>query len=203
MKLPTKEECLNLLEEHKVDGVLLRHIMQVNKIAVFIANKFKKQGIEINVDLIDRASLLHDILKTIDLSKDDEKIKKDPIFFKDLREKFKELKHEKAASVLLKEKGYEEVGKLIEFHGFIGFKELDTWEKRILNYADSRVKWDQIVMLKERFEDLAQRYGPHNVEGYDKKANKEHHDILFKIEKEIFSHLDFKPEDLKEVIEKK
>ncbi len=202
MKLPTKEECLELLKEYNVSGVLLRHIKNVNKISVFLAKKLKEKGIDVDVEALDRASMLHDILKTIEIPEHDDKIQEDPEFFKDLREKFKGLKHEKAASKLLKDKGYDELGELIEFHGFRGFRNLDTWERKILNYADSRVSWDQIVSIQERFDELDKRYGPHNVPNYTEEAKKEHRDSLIEVEKEIFSHLDLKPEDLKEEVEK-
>jgi len=63
MNLPTHEQCIEILDEHEVPENVRKHCFSVNKVAVFLALKLKQKGIEINIDLVDRASLLHDLDK--------------------------------------------------------------------------------------------------------------------------------------------
>ena len=108
--------------------------------------------------------------------------------------------HVEGAYEIIKEEGYPEVANVAAAHGFMS--EPKTWEEKILNYADKRVKHSEIVSLRERFDDLHERYGPHNVVDYDVELRDEKEKLYFELEKEIFSNLDFKPEDLKEEVEK-
>jgi uncharacterized protein len=201
MKLPTKEECFEIIEEYKVFDNIKEHIKQVNKIAVFLSKKLKEKGINVDIDVVDRASLLHDIAKTIDIG-NDPRIKKDPKFYKKLKNRFPDIKHEEAVSIILKEKGYEELGKVAKQHGFKSLGNHKTWEQKILVYSDARVAHDKIVNLKERLDDVCTRYTNLNINDYDPDFRKKHEVELGKIEKEIFAYLDFKPEDLKEEIKK-
>ena len=77
-----------------------------------------------------------------------------------------------------------------------------TWEEKIVNYADKLVKHDEIVSLKERFDDLHERYTSKVIPNFNEELRDEKEKIIFEYEKEIFSYLDFKPEDLKEILKK-
>ena len=54
-KFPSREECIAWLKELKMPENILAHVMQVNRIAVFIAKKLKQKGVAVDVDLVDRA----------------------------------------------------------------------------------------------------------------------------------------------------
>ena len=175
MNLPTKQQCFEIFKEHKVPQNIIEHCLMVNKIAVFLAEKLKQKGIDINIDLLDRASLLHDLDK--------------------IPTKNQIIEHGELSKKIMTEKGYPELGKLIKVHTCENIKEglVNTWEEKLLNYADIRVLNDKIVSAHKRFEDGRKRY-PHFAKPEHRITEK----LAFEIEKEIFSHLDFKPEELEE-----
>lgn len=176
MNLPTKEECFELLKKYDVPSNVINHMKLVTKIAVFLAKRLKEKRIDIHLELVEYAALLHDIDKIITLKKTGE--------------------HGKISKKILAEEGFPELGEIIEVHGVKGLIEcrLNTWEKKIVNYADKRVIDDKMADVDERFDDLIKRY-----KGTIPKKNFEKTRKLVKdVEKQIFSHLDFKPEELEE-----
>ena len=114
MKLPTKRECLDLLKEYRLPQNVIAHSKAVNALSVFLTEKLKKSGINVNADLIDRASLLHDLDKIITLGK-----------------KSHGLETEK----ILKRMGYPELGRTAKKHKFSFVKKLDSWEEKVINYG--------------------------------------------------------------------
>jgi len=137
---------------------IMAHSIEVAKVALFISTELNKRGQRISLDLVEAASLLHDLTKTECL-----KTKED---------------HAKTGSQLLKGMGYERVGEVVAQHIWLG-KEADPLtisEEEIVNYADKRVMHDRIVSLEERFNDLKDRYGR------DQKAI----DYLDRMEREIY-----------------
>ena len=60
-KIPTKEECLILLNKNKTPSKVIKHSMAVCKLAESIAEKLITKGIKLNKKLIIAAALLHDI----------------------------------------------------------------------------------------------------------------------------------------------
>ena len=69
-----------------------------------------------------------------------------------------------------------------------------TWEEKILNYADKRVAHDKIVSLEQRRQDALKRYQKHKYIKVDKR-----HKELLELEKEIFDKIDIKPEDIQKL----
>jgi len=51
MKLPTKRECLDLLKEYRLPQNVIAHSKAVNALSVFLTEKLKKSGINVNADL--------------------------------------------------------------------------------------------------------------------------------------------------------
>ena len=56
------------------------------------------------------------------------------------------------------------IGKIIRKHNFICILDetpngLNSWEEKLLYYADKRVRHDQLVSLQDRLNDLKKRYG--------------------------------------------
>lgn len=66
-KLPTRKECFDIIKEYRLPLHILKHSLAVAKLAVFLAERLKEKGVTVNVELVDRACLLHDILKVCDL----------------------------------------------------------------------------------------------------------------------------------------
>lgn len=218
MNLPTQAECKHLiLTTFRVPANIVNHSILVNKVAVFLAKRLEERNVQINIDLVDRASILHDMLKIIEINNAEilfqppgEKnaipiSKKDRMVWIDLKKRFGIMSHEEAAYIILKEK-YPELATVIKKHGYhdqTGENKLNTWEEKIVNYADKRVAHTNIVTLKERFEEGHKRYAKKNLlsnitQEYQERADK----TYFDLEKEIFKNLNFNPDKLKEELEK-
>jgi uncharacterized protein len=179
LKLPSKEECFKLLEKYGTFPNIVEHCKMVNKVAVYLAKKLREKGINVDVDLVDRASLLHDIAKsgTIRANIPPEE----------------ENHHIDGEEILVKE-GYPEVGHLVRMHSLKEIENLKTWEEKIIQYADVRVRHTRIVSVKERLEDLYKRYNIPPEKRIDEK-------LIYNLEKEIYDVIGGSPSDLKDEIE--
>lgn len=170
-KLPSRQQCLKLLEKYGLPGHIVRHCLAVEKVAVFLAEKLREAGEQIDVDLVSRAALLHDIDKA-----------------ETLKPGFGHL-HGQMGKEILEKEGFPELGQLALRHlMFRNFEEnpFDSWEEKVLNYADKRVNHDKIVSLDERFEYLLKRYGK-SKESFGKISACR--PFLEGLEKEIFSKI--------------
>ncbi|MBW2970916.1 HAD-IA family hydrolase [Candidatus Woesearchaeota archaeon] len=174
LRLPTRQECFELLHEYKVPQNIFEHSLVVNKVAVFLAKKLKEKGENVNVELVDRASLLHDL---------------------DKKDTLKQSNHGEITEKILAEKGYPEVGEVCKYHRLQYSYLMDklSWECRIVNYADSRVMHDKIVSWQERLQDLTERYEV-------KKPDKSIPGFWAKLEKDIFDKIKLNPDDLQKNI---
>jgi uncharacterized protein len=173
--IPTREECLKLMGECGMLENIIAHSLEVAKVALFISTELNKRGQRISLDLVEAASLLHDLTKTECL-----KTKED---------------HAKTGSQLLEEMGYKRVGEVVGQHIWLGREgdPLSISEEEIVNYADKRVMHDHIVSLEERFNDLKDRYGKdQRAIDYLGRMEKE----IYGIEHKIFFILQIDPNDL-------
>jgi len=204
MNLPTKEEIEKLWDEYHVPGNVRAHSRQTAKVAVFLAKKLNEKGIDVNTELVEMAALLHDLTRTANFENFDMQkgaTKEDAEFWKKLKQKYGNMHHADSAANLLKEK-YPEVAEVIRTHtienqrkGLLG----KSWEIKLLNYADTRVLHDKIVSIEDRFKDTRQRHGwffekLHNETGIRYRDIIEEN--MRRLEKNIFEHIDIKPEDI-------
>ncbi len=173
--IPTRGECLRLMDEHGMLSHIKDHSVQVTKVAVFIAVELNKRGQTIDLGLVEAASLLHDVAKTESF-----RTKED---------------HAVAGSLLLKSLGYETVGAVVAEHvRLAGDKNpLRVSAEEVVNYADKRVQHDRVVSLEERFRDLVDRYGKkEKASGQLEQLKK----ITMEIENKIFSILECSPAEI-------
>ncbi len=176
--IPSEEKRKALLEEHDVPDNVRAHMRMVAKVAGFLAMQLKKKGIDVDSDLVEAAALLHDIAKIKGLDKE--------LGF-----------HELLGKDILEKEGFPNVASLIEKHGFEAVLEdnLNSWEEKILNYADKRVLEDKVVSLDERFAYGRRRYP-------DKSGRREIGEAkIRRLEKEICSAINVDPDDLKEAVQ--
>jgi uncharacterized protein len=180
MNIPSSNECYELIREMGMMAHIVDHSEQVCRVAVCLADKLNHKGIELNLDLIWASALLHDITKTRSFS---------------TREN-----HAETGGKFLQERGFTEVGHIIAQH-----VKLDAYvasgnpvEAEIVNYADKRVRHDQIVSLSDRMTYILERY----ADGMERRErilglwNKSK-----ALEKRIFSYLHFAPDQLKGIVE--
>ena len=177
MNLPTREECFELWKEYRMPENIQKHTMAVNKVAVYIAEKLKEKGHSVNVDLVDRAALLHDLDK-IHTIKDGKK-------------------HGIMAQGILEQLGYPEIALLVKQHILSEVAHLNelSIESKILNYADNRVVHEQIVNLEDKMTYLEKHYNTKITNKIRLHAPK--------LEKELMGMLDMKPEELQKIDEVK
>ncbi|MBD3204479.1 HDIG domain-containing protein [Candidatus Woesearchaeota archaeon] len=172
MNQPNTKQCLQILKAQGTHEKIIRHSIVVNKIAVLIAKKFLKNNISLNLALVNAGSLLHDVKKWDEINNNTNHG----------TEGYKMFKHEypRLADIIKKHMLYEILD---------GF---DTWEQKIVYYADKRVNHDKIVSLKQRFDYLEKRYPPK-----DKEKRKKVYELNIELEKEIFSKIDIKPDGIR------
>jgi uncharacterized protein len=179
--IPTKEECLRLMEQHGMLEHIIYHSLEVARVALFLSLELNKKGQRIDLGLVEAASLLHDLTKTECL-----KTKED---------------HAQTGSQILKRMGFERVGEVVAQHVRLA-KEGNpsaVSEEEIVNYADKRVMHDRVVSLEERFNDLIERYGKHpNGREQLEQLQKE----ICDIENKIFMILQTDPNALASLTEK-
>ncbi len=173
--IPDREECLRLMDDYGMLENIIDHSLKVARVALFLSEELNKKGQKIDLALVEAASLLHDLTKTECL-----RTKEDHAF--------------KGCQVL-EQMGYSRVGEVVAQHIWL-IKEGNpsiVSEEEIVNYADKRVMHDRIVPLKERFDDLRERYGgnPKALQQMDRLER-----LTYQIEQKIFWILKIDPNDL-------
>ncbi len=175
ISLPTREECYRLMDRHGMLENIVHHSVEVMKVAVYLSKELNKKGQRINLPLVEAASLLHDLTKTKSLRTQED--------------------HAQSGYHVLKEMGYERIADVVRQHIVVaeqGNPE-QVSEEEVVNYADKRVRHDQIVSLGERFLDLKNRYGRDQRSiDYLERLEK----LILGIENKIFLILKIDPEDV-------
>ncbi len=139
--IPTREECLKLISRFGMLSNIVEHSFVVARVALYLSRALNEKGQQIDVDLVEAASLLHDITKTESLTTRQD--------------------HAHTGSQVLMEMGYGKVAKIVAQHVRMleeGNPSMVS-EVEVVYYADKRVRHNQIVSLEERFRDLKDRYG--------------------------------------------
>ncbi len=118
----------------------MRHSLKVNQLAMFLGKKLKDKGEDVNLELLEVSSLLHDVGKLLG-----DKIGS----------------HITAGCKILNERGLPDIANIIKKHPIYAILNEDTtpktWEEKLVFYADRRVMEDKIVSLDERTNDHAKR----------------------------------------------
>jgi putative nucleotidyltransferase with HDIG domain len=113
----------------------------VAEVAIYLAQRLRKAGQAVNLDLVERAALLHDLDKIATLE--------GPV------------KHGEASAEFLRQQGYPALAHIIERHLF-GSHMYEyaswSWETLLVHYADKLCIGTRVVTLDERLSDLAVRY---------------------------------------------
>ena len=205
MNLPTREHCFELFKEYHTPNNVIAHCKMASKCAVALARKLIGKGVDVNVELVERASLLHDLLRVCDfrnferdsLNVSDEEYNA----LKNIRKKFKDKSHEEACCGILRNK-YPELALTVKRHHIDYMLSKDnkpkTWEEKLVHYADKRVMHDKIVSLKERFEDGKKRNMLIINKNLTKRALAEKQ--IYKLEEELFNKIEFSPAMLETLI---
>ncbi|QJA06543.1 HD domain-containing protein [Thermosulfurimonas marina] len=141
MRVPSLEECYRILEEEGVPPHILRHSEKVALVAAFLARNLRDLGEPLSLPLVVAGGLLHDLTKHRSLETGEN--------------------HAESARRRLLERGFPEVAEVVGQHIFLkpGPPGTPLRAEEVVYYADKRVRHEEIVSLKERFQDLRERYG--------------------------------------------
>ena len=202
-KLPTRKQCFELLSEYHVPMHILRHILAAAKLAVFLAKRLNEKGIPVNTELVEKACLLHDIarvcdFKELDYSKFNQTVTQaDKVKWKQLRTEYKGICHEEAAYEILKGR-YPVPASVIKKHRYMGMlneqEKPETWEEKLVFYADMRIMHDKIVPLKQRLEEGHKRNVHFHGSAEQSRINTAKVDpLIYKLEEEIFAKIGADP----------
>ena len=175
MRIPTRQDCLELICELEMLEHIVAHSLQVCRVALYLVDRLAKEGIALDREMVEAAALLHDITKTRSFQTGE--------------------MHTETGAELLRERGYSEVGEIVRQH-----VKLDTYfqaeipdEAEIVNYSDKRVLHDKIVPMADRMDYILERYGQRadlgdRLQWLWKKSEE--------VERRIFSGLPFGPEKI-------
>jgi putative nucleotidyltransferase with HDIG domain len=202
-KLPTREQCFEIIKEYHVPQRILKHSLAVAKLAVFLGERLKEKSVHVDVELVDRAGLLHDIARVcdfdrLDCSKFEQKVtERDKAKWTRITAKYKKIGHENAAYEILKER-YPRLAVTIKKHRYIGMLDESTrpaaWEEKLLYYADMRVMHDRIVPLEQRLKDGHKRnVHLHSSEAQSKINTAKVDPLIYRLEEEIFDKTGLNP----------
>jgi putative nucleotidyltransferase with HDIG domain len=134
------------------------------------------RGEPVDVGLVEAAALLHDIAKALCFET--------------------HLDHAAEGGRILRGLGLEAVATLVERHVILGAWDPEgvVTEAEIVNYADKRVRNDQVVSLTERFDDLIVRYGARPEIEARIRGNWA---VMAAVEAKIFARLPFTPAEVR------
>ncbi len=182
-KVPSSDQCYNLLKKYAVPDHIIRHSEVVSRVAVFLAVRLNSSGENLSIAAVKAAALLHDITKMEGIESRQD--------------------HAKTGRRLLAELGFRRIGDIVGEHIRLqaGRENQPIQEQEIINYADKRVMHTEIVTLKERFADLRKRYGLNGSDNDAVARITALEERTYALERKIFSKLDFSPEELLEAIE--
>jgi putative nucleotidyltransferase with HDIG domain len=173
---PSPATCRRLLAAHDVPDHIRRHSVQVARVARRIAEQLRERGEPVDVALVEAAALLHDIAKAPCLKS--------------------RLDHAAEGGRVLRELGLDAVAALVERHVHLG-----DWDPRgpvtaaeLVNYADKRVLYEDVVGLEERFRDLIARYGRGQRE-FEQRIRR-NWATMEAVEAKIFGRLPIGPADI-------
>jgi len=175
MNLPTDKECFRIIKEMEMMDHIIDHSVMVSNVAICLCRGISKTSPLLNMDLVKKAALLHDITKT--RSFDTKEI------------------HSETGAGLMTELGYPEIGDIIRQHVMLDVCRPDqpVSEPEIVNYADKRVLHDRVVSLEQRLDYIKKKYGKHPE--FNRLIQKMWDETLA-LEDKLFRDLPFSPDEL-------
>ncbi|MFX0060584.1 MAG: HD domain-containing protein [Candidatus Hermodarchaeota archaeon] len=178
MLLPTFEEIKLWFKLFRLPKEVIDHCTLVSRVSLFLGKKLREKGQDINLELLEKGALLHDLDKIISLER--------------------KQGHGETTAQFLSEQGMKEVALIAYRHRLdrLGTEdEPATWCEKIVFYADKICQNSTVTSLENRLKDLNRRYPEYRESFYEKKP------LILALEKEIFNYLDFSPKELVQVFE--
>lgn len=163
--LPGLPDCKNIMAAHGVPENIQRHCHMTAKAAYALACMMNQAGVKVNTILTQRAALLHDLDKLASLNGQGE--------------------HGRLGQQLLTALGYPALGRIVGKHVLDMVLDetirYDTWEEKLVYFADKLVEGERYVLVTERLAALGARYP------VIKGKNQALQQVLLQLEAEIFN----------------
>ena len=179
--IPTREQCFELIRRYQMLPHIVRHSELVTDVALLIARKLNSRGQHLDIALVEAGSFLHYITKTICIQTNEN--------------------HAQTGGELLASLGYPAVANIVRQHICLDPGSSDpnaVTEAELVNYADKRVKHEEVVDIDERFRDVLDRYVK-KLPGL--KARFEEVQLETQLlEQKIFSRIDIPPEQISDIL---
>jgi putative nucleotidyltransferase with HDIG domain len=160
---------------------IARHSKIVTQIALLLGRKLNNCGCDLDLNLVEAGALLHDITKTASIETTDN--------------------HAHPGAELLASLGYPAVADGVRQHITLDppiLSQESIREAELVNYADKRVKHEEVVSIEERFRDIKERYirrFPALQERFEEVRLETQ-----VLEKRIFSKIDISPEEVQTML---
>jgi putative nucleotidyltransferase with HDIG domain len=160
---------------------IVRHSQLVTDVAMLIAGKLNSGGEHLDLALVEAGALLHDITKTISIETKEN--------------------HAKTGSELLASLGYAAVANIVRQHICLdshAFAPDAVTEAEVVNYADKRVKHEEVVDIEERFQDVIERY-VNRLPGLQTRFQQVQRETQL-LEQKIFSKINISPGQIRDIL---
>ena len=165
---------------------ILNHVLLARRVAVYLAQELKAAGEDSDLKLVSEAASLHDI----DRRREDERI------WYDHNLKAAGSHAQEGARILIEDGFSKEIAEIVGAHHFPQEKkELDTWEKKVVIYAELRAT-QKIISFEDRMDDLEKRWVPNKLTQKELDTTR---NLVKNIEQEMFSKLVIEPNDILDI----
>jgi uncharacterized protein len=179
--IPTREQCFELIRRYQMLPHIVRHSALVTDVALLIARKLNSRGHHLDLALVEAGALLHDITKTICIQTKEN--------------------HAQTGGELLVSLGYPAVADIVRQHICLDPESSDpeaVTEAEVINYADKRVKHEEVVDIDERFRDVLDRYVK-KLPGLQARFEEVQLETQL-LEQKIFSKIDISPGQISDIL---
>jgi len=151
-KIPSAKEALKILKASGCSPRVIRHCKAVSDLAVQIAQRCKRNGVDVNLDLVRIGALLHDIGRARTHSVHH------PIVGAEIAQSFK--LPEEIVRIIKRHLGGGLTAKEASELGWPNEDYLpETLEEKIVTYADKLIEGEKIVSIQETIRKLSRRLG--------------------------------------------
>lgn len=193
----------DIYEEYKIMPQLQMHQLRVASVAQMICDNI---NLELDKNIIIKTALLHDMGNIIkfDLPLFPKFLEPEGLEYwesvkSDYIQTYGDNEHE-ATVKIIEELGVEqEVSRIAgenRFSNMCLHKEGQDIYLKIIHYADGRVGPNGVLSYNERMDDAGERYKDHRINIWQKEERLKLVECGKDIEKQIFFHLNIKPEDI-------
>jgi uncharacterized protein len=172
MLMPSRFECIAILETLGTPSHICRHSLMVTEVAVFLGRLLNCNGSKLDLSLVEAAALLHDVGKQQSLEQGGD--------------------HALLGAQMLEGIVPPAVAGIVSEHVWLEPSQIGAplTESVLVNYSDKRVKHEQVVSIEERYHDLIARYAKSPIH---RQRLLEKLTLYIELEKQIFSHLNIAP----------